>query len=171
MRGSIEGRVVSVQVGAIQKMQLNGKPTTTGIYKKPVDGPVRVQTLGLAGDHQADKRYHGGPKQAVYLYPSEHYPYWAEHVPGLEMPYGTLGENLTTAGVLEDNLRPGMRLRIGTALFEVTKRRTPCTKLATRLGTIEAIPLMRSSGRSGYYLAVIEEGVIEAGDPIREETA
>ncbi len=150
-------------------MQLSGKPTTTGIYKRPLAGPVRVRTLGLEGDHQADKRYHGGPNQAVYLYPSEHYPYWLEQFPEASLPYGGLGENLTTSGILEDDLRPGMRLRIGTALFEVTKRRTPCMKLATRVGSTDILAKMKKTGRSGYYLAVIEEGVIEAGDPVLEE--
>lgn len=150
-------------------MQLNGKPTPTGIHKKAVQGPVRVRTLGLDGDHQADKRYHGGPNQAVYLYPSEHYPFWREQFPLADLPHGGLGENLTTEGFLEDDLRPGMRLRIGTALFEVTKRRTPCTKLAARVGSLDILAKMRHSGRSGYYLAVIEEGFVEAGDPIIEE--
>jgi MOSC domain-containing protein YiiM len=161
------GRLVSVQVGAIETFDYRGRKVRTGIFKRPVTGRVAVRTLGLEGDRQADPRFHGGPRKAVYLYPSEHYVFWREQLPAeMELPWGLFGENLTTEGFQEADLAAGMRLRIGSAVFEVTTPREPCFKLGSRLGDVRWIETFRESGRWGTYLAVVEEGEVGAGDPV-----
>ena len=129
---------------AINKAGHNQVPT--GIYKVPVAGPLAVGTLGVAGDVIADLRVHGGPRKAVYAYPSEHYAFWRDLYPGREMPWGWLGENLTTVGLDETALRVGDRLRIGSALVAVTQPREPCYKLAHKFGTPSVVKQMWESG-------------------------
>jgi MOSC domain-containing protein YiiM len=144
---------------------------STGIYKKPVDGRVRVRILGLEGDEQADLRAHGGPKKAVYAYPSEHYPLWRGEFPDRELPWGFFGENLTTKGLKEKDVHMGDRFRIGTAILEVTKPRFPCFKLGIKFGGEEILDRFLRSGRSGFYLGVLEEGEVAAGDSIQSLTS
>lgn len=104
------GDVVSVNVSQPRTVLWRGQAVSTGIYKEPVAGRVRVRPLGLEGDRQADPRFHGGPTKAVYAYPSEHYPFWRAEYPDIDMGWGMFGENLTTTGVREDDVRIGDRL-------------------------------------------------------------
>jgi MOSC domain-containing protein YiiM len=134
--------------------------------KKPVAGQVAVRKLNLDGDEQADLSVHGGVEKAVYAYPSEHYAYWRSMFPGMKMPWGTFGENFTTEGVLEDEVHVGDRLGVGTAAFEVTKPRFPCFKLGIRFGTQAMVKLFLESGRTGFYLKVLQEGSVRTGDSI-----
>jgi MOSC domain-containing protein YiiM len=138
----------------------------TGIFKRPVAGRVRVTKFGLEGDHQADPRYHGGPRKAVYAYPTEHYHFLRELYPDVAMDNGMFGENLSTAGWMEDSVSPGDLYRAGTALFEIADPRTPCLKLGLKFGHRSVVEKFRASGRTGFYLAVREEGFVEAGDAI-----
>jgi MOSC domain-containing protein YiiM len=138
----------------------------TSIWKEPVDGPVRVSTLNLEGDQQSDLSVHGGKDKAVYVYPREHYEYWKRELPGQELPWGAFGENLTTAGLLEPDVRIGDRLRMGSAEFLVTQPRMPCFKLGVRFGRDDMVKRFLRSGRSGFYLAVLREGEVTRGDPI-----
>jgi MOSC domain-containing protein YiiM len=101
----------------------------------------------------------GGDK-AVYVYPSEHYPLWRKELPELEFPFGAFGENLTVDGLLEDEVRIGDRLRIGTAEFVVSQPRMPCYKLAVRFNRTDMLKRLLRSGRTGFYLRVLEEGVL-----------
>jgi len=140
---------------------------STGIYKEPVAGRVRVRTLGLEGDRQADPRFHGGPTKAVYAYPSEHYPFWRAEYPDIDMRWGMFGENLTTAGLREDDVRIGDRLRFGTAVLVVTQPRMPCYKLGIKFGRKDVIERFLESRRSGIYFSVDLEGDVAAGDTIR----
>jgi MOSC domain-containing protein YiiM len=126
-----------------------------------------VRGLNLDGDRQADLSVHGGPSKAVYAYPSEHYPYWREQFPDLEMPWGMFGENFTLEGFLEEQVNIGDRLRIGSAEFTVTEPRVPCYKLGIKFGRKDIIPRFLESRRSGFYLAVLAEGEVGAGDTIR----
>jgi len=87
-------------------------------------GSVRVATLNLKGDEQSDLTVHGGVHKAVYVYPSEHYKFWRKEIPGVDLPWGAFGENFTTEGLLEEAVHIGDRLRIGSAEFIVTQRRT-----------------------------------------------
>jgi MOSC domain-containing protein YiiM len=159
--------VVSVNVGLPRKVLWNGKEITTGIFKKPVLGQVKVRKLGFDGDRQADPTVHGGPKKAIYAYPSEHYRYWRTVLARQDLSWGMFGENLTTEGLLEDAVHIGDEFQIGTAEVAVTQPRFPCFKLGIKFGTMEMVERFQTSGRSGFYLAVLKEGEIAAEDPIQ----
>lgn len=161
-------KVTSVNVGLPREVTWRGKPVTTGIYKEPVEGPVPLRTLNLDGDRQADLRVHGGWDKAVYAYPSEFYEVWSRERPELELHPGTFGENLTTAGLLDDDVSVGDRFRVGTAELVVTQPRIPCFKLGIRMGRDEFVTEFLERGLLGFYLAVAREGEVAAGDPIVE---
>jgi len=131
-----------------------------------VEGRVRVNRLNLEGDRQSDLSVHGGPEKAVYVYPFEHYEYWGREFPGMELPRGTFGENFTTEGLLEKDVRIGDVLQVGTAEFLVTQPRMPCYKLGIRFGRDDMVKRFLQSGRTGFYLSVLQEGEAAAGDPI-----
>ena len=160
------GEIASIQVGLPRTVVWKGREVTTGIFKEPVAGRVRVGRLNLEGDRQADLSVHGGPDKAVYAYPAEHYEWWRDELPGVPLPWGAFGENLTTRGLLEGDLAIGERLRIGTALFEVAQPRMPCSKLAVKFEDDGIVARFLESGRSGFYLRVIHEGEIAAGQAI-----
>ncbi|HKA19951.1 MAG TPA: MOSC domain-containing protein [Blastocatellia bacterium] len=159
-------RIISVNVGLPREVEWRGKIVRTSIFKEPVSGSVQVRTLNLDGDQQSDLTVHGGVNMAVYAYPSEHYSYWQSELPETELPWGAFGENLTTEGLLEDRLNIGDRFRIGSAEFVVTQPRIPCYKLGIRLGRDDIVKRFLQSGRTGFYLAVTQEGQISAGDAI-----
>ena len=121
-------KLISLNVARPRLVVYQGATINTGIFKQPVSGPIPLRALNLDGDRQADLTVHGGQFKAVYAYPSEHYEYWRRELPDLELPWGAFGENLTTAGLLEDEVRIGDRLAIGSAEFEVTQSRQPCFK-------------------------------------------
>ena len=158
-------QVISVNVGLPREVAWQGELVETGIFKEPVSGPVKVGRLNLEGDRQADLSVHGGPEKAVYAYPSEHYAFWREEL-GTELPAAAFGENLTTTGVTERDLHIGDRLRIGSAEFVVTQPRTPCYKLGIRFGRADMVRRFQQSGRSGFYLSVVQEGHLTVGDEI-----
>lgn len=118
----------------------------------------------IEGDRQSDLTVHGGPNKAVYCYPWEHYRYWKEQLPDMELPYGAFGENLTTEGIAEDEVSIGDRFRVGSAVLQVTQPRMPCFKLGIRFGRADMVKRFWQSGRSGIYFAVVEEGDVAAGD-------
>ena len=159
-------RVVSVNVGQPRAIDWHGRQVLTSIFKAPVTGPVTVGAENLEGDRQADLTVHGGPTKSVYVYPSEHYAEWRRELPSADLAWGAFGENLTIEGLLEHEVRPGDRLRIGSAEFEVTVPRMPCFKLGIRFGDELMVKRFASSGRSGFYLTVINQGVLQAGDTI-----
>ena len=159
-------KLISVNVGLPREVSWRGKPVLTSIWKEPVNGSVHVATLNVEGDRQADLSVHGGADKAVYLYPSEHYPYWRHHLPGSELLWGAFGENFTTEGLSEADVNIGDRLRIGSAEFLVTQPRMPCFKLGIRFGRPDILKRFLQSGRTGFYLAVVREGEVAAGDPI-----
>ncbi len=166
-------KILSVNVGLPMEIVANGKSVTTGIYKNPVHGRVKVGRLNLEGDGQADLSVHGGINKAVYAYPSEHYKYWRCELPGLDMPWGMFGENLTLEGLLEDSAHIGDRFRMGTALLMVTQPRLPCYKLGVRFGRDDMPDRFLTSRRTGFYFAVVEEGELGEGDapePVYRET-
>ncbi len=159
-------RVLSVNAGLPRNVAWKGKPVTTGIYKEPVDGPVRIRTLNLDGDRQADLRVHGGWDKAVYAYPSEFYELWRRERPELDFPWGQFGENLTTEGLIDGDVSVGDRFRVGTAELIVTQPRLPCFKLGIKMGRDEFVTEFLERGLLGFYFAVAREGEVEAGDPI-----
>lgn len=159
-------KVLSVNVGLPRLVEYNGEPVATGIFKKPVAGLVKVGEFNLEGDRQADLRVHGGYYKAVYVYPSEHYDFWRKELPEIEISFGMFGENLTTEGLLETNVKVGDRFRIGTAEFVVTQPRVPCFKLGIRFGRSDIIKRFARSGRSGFYLAIEKTGELESNNKI-----
>src|SRR5262245_28815032 len=132
-------RVVSVNVGLPQTVTWKGQLVMTGIFKAPIDGRVQVRRLNLDGDRQADLSVHGGPNKAIYVYPSEHYDYWRDEFPGMELPWGMFGENFTTVGLQEGAVHVGDQFRIGSAVAMVTQPRLPCYKLAAKFGREDII--------------------------------
>lgn len=160
-------KVLSVNVGLPRIVEYRGEPVATGIFKESVAGRVNVDQFNLEGDRQADLRVHGGLYKAVYVYPSEHYEFWRQELPGMDLPFGMFGENLTIQGILETNVKTGDRFRIGTAVFVVTTPRQPCFKLGIRFGRNDIIRRFAKSGRTGFYLAVEKTGNLGAGDEIK----
>ena len=161
-------RVLSVNVGRPRRVSWRGKPVTTGIFKEPVDGRVRVRTLNLDGDRQADLSVHGGWDKAVYAYSSEFYDLWRQERPELELPWSQFGENLTTRGLVDGDVSVGDRFRVGTAELIVTQPRLPCFKLGIRMRRNEFVVEFLERGLLGFYFAVAQEGDVEAGDGIVE---
>ena len=123
-----------------------------------------MRQLNLDGDRQADLTVHGGRYKAVYAYPSEHYPFWRQELPDMDLPFGQFGENFTTEGPLETELRIGDRYRIGSAIFQVRQPRIPCYKLAAKFQRDDMVKRFLHSGRSGFYFSVEQEGDVGAGD-------
>jgi len=157
-------QIISLNVGRPRAFDYRGSTIHTSIFKEPVPGPVQLRTLNLDGDQQADLSVHGGPNKAVYAYPSEHYPRWRQEMPGMNLPWGMFGENFTSEGLSENDLHVGDRLKIGTAIVMVRQPRTPCYKLAAKFERDDMIDLFLRSGRSGFYLSVEQEGVVQVGD-------
>jgi len=157
-------KIISVNVGLPRLVMRNGEPVSTGIFKEPVAGRVMLRTLNLDGDRQADLSVHGGPSKAVYVYPSEHYAYWKGELPEKDLPWGMFGENFSTAGLLESEINIGDKFHIGSAEVMVTEPRMPCYKLGIRFGRTDIIKRFLVSERSGFYLAVLKEGEVGAGD-------
>ena len=159
-------KLVSVNIGHPREVIYKGKTVTTGIFKEPVEGRIRLRTLNLDGDRQADLSVHGGLSKAAYGYPIEHYEYWREQLPGVDLPWGMFGENFTTEGLREDSVNIGDRFRIGSAEVMVTEPRLPCYKLAAKFGRDDIIKRFLHSGRTGFYFAVMQEGEVGTGDGI-----
>jgi MOSC domain-containing protein YiiM len=157
--------VVSVNVGLPRVHTWQGKFVRTGIFKDPVPGPVAVRQLNLDGDAQADLSVHGGPDKAVYAYPSEHYANW-QALLGRDLSPGAFGENLTTEGLVEDQVHIGDEFRVGTARLVVTQPRMPCYKLGLRFGDVGMVKTFLKVGRPGIYFKVVDEGVVAPGDPV-----
>ena len=157
--------VLSVNVGMPREVEWHGATVVTGIFKEPVTGNIEMRTLNLDGDAQADLSVHGGPDKAVYAYPFEHYHDWETSL-GRPLLPGAFGENLTTEGLLEDQVHIGDEFRIGTAKVVVTQPRMPCYKLGIRFGDPQMVKSFLKARRPGIYFAVMEEGLIGPGDPI-----
>lgn len=164
-RQASEVKLLSINVGLPREVEWRGKVVRTSIFKAPVSGRVRVTRLNVQGDRQSDLSVHGGADKAVYAYPSEHYAFWRGEFPGIDFPWGAFGENLTTVGLLEDKVHIGDRFRAGTAEFIVTQPRMPCFKLGIRFNRADMVKRFLGSGRTGFYLAVVQEGDIAAGEP------
>ena len=160
-------KIVSLNVGRPRLVLRNDEPVSTGIFKEPVTGRVMLRTLNLDGDRQADLTVHGGPQKAVYLYPSEHYPFWKQELPDMDLPWGMFGENFTSEGLLETETHIGDRFRIGSAEVMVTQPRMPCYKLGIRFGRTDIIKRFLVSERTGFYFSVLKEGEAGVGDEIK----
>lgn len=155
-------RIASVQVGKPARVG----EMRTGFRKQPVPGEVRVGRENLEGDAQADHRHHGGPDMAVLAYPADHYPAWRAELSWAALPLGGFGENLSVAGVTEGTACIGDVWRAGTAVLQIASPRKPCRKLSDFWQRPDLLKLVERSGRSGWYLRVLEEGALAAGGEI-----
>jgi len=159
----VNARVLDVRVG--RPVLLRAAPTTvlSAFRKTTVSGPVRLSTTGLDGDEQGDRRQHGGPDKAVCVYPAEHYQHWnrlLEHRVGT----GAFGENLSVEGLDERGVHLGDTFELGSAVVQVSMPRRPCFKIALVHGRRDLPLLVQATGRTGYYLRVLQSGHLAAGD-------
>jgi len=159
--------IVSLNVGLPRDVLWHGRTVTTGIFKEPVEGRIKLRKLNLDGDRQADLTVHGGAQKAVYCYPIAHYDYWKKELPGRELPTAIFGENFTTEGLLESEVHLGYRFSVGSAELVVTQPRLPCYKLGIRFQSDDMVKRFLASGRGGFYFAVTREGEVGAGDEIK----
>lgn len=164
-------RLLSVNVSLPKEITYQGRITTTGIFKGPVTGRVMLRTLSLDGDGQADLKNHGGIYMAAYAYSFEHYDYWRRELGRTDFPFGQFGENFTVEGMLDDDVHIGDVFRVGGALVEVTQPRVPCFKLGIRMELPQFPKMFLSSCRVGFYLRVLEEGEVGAGDVLERVTS
>ncbi len=178
-------KLVSLNVGLPREVTWHGMNVTTGIFKQPVAGRVVLRKLNLDGDRQADLTVHGGKDKAVYCYPLSHYEFWKKELPGRDLPMGMFGENFTLdldtdefGGPLkpasglsgdspEDSIHIGDRFSVGSAEVVVTQPRLPCYKLGVKLQMDDMVKRFLTSRRSGFYLAVLREGEVGAGDELK----
>ena len=158
--------VLSVNVGMPKDVPWQGRTVHTGIWKEPVPGPRMVRRLNIDGDGQGDTSGHGGEMRAVFVYQIESYRYWQRYLGRDDFVYGQFGENLTVDGLPDEQVCIGDRYRIGEAEFEVTQPRVTCYRVGLRLGEPAMPSLLVSHHRPGFYLRVITEGHVQAGDEI-----
>ena len=159
-------KLVAISVGGPREVEWRGRKIQTSIFNTPVSRRVRVARGNIEGDRQSDLSVHGGTEKAVYAYPAEHYAFWRTELPDTELAWGAFGENLTTEGLLENEVCIGDRYRAGTAELVVTQPRMPCYKLAVRFGRADIVKRFLQSGRSGFYFSVEREGEVAPGDAI-----
>lgn len=161
-------RLVSIQVGRPRELLTDdGEAWVSAFVKAPVEGPVLLRDTNLDGDRQADLRNHGGPDQAVLCYSADHYPAWREELGLAELPHGGFGENFTIAGQDELSVCIGDVYEIGEAVVQVSVQRGPCWKIAYRWNRPDLLAKVQQSGRHGWYLRVLMEGMVEAGLDVR----
>jgi MOSC domain-containing protein YiiM len=159
-------KVISLNVGLPRTVYFRGQAVTTGIFKEPIKGRIKLRRLNLDGDKQADLTVHGGPDKAVYAYPAEHYDYWKKRLPNMKLPWGMFGENFTTEGLLEDQVNIGDVFRIGSSEVVATQPRMPCYKLGVKFGRMDIVKQFMESKLPGIYFRVLKEGEVGPGDAI-----
>nr|WP_246324029.1 MOSC and FAD-binding oxidoreductase domain-containing protein [Petropleomorpha daqingensis] len=160
------GTLLSVNVGQPRDVAWRGRTVFTGVFKDPFPGPVRVGRLNIVGDGQGDLAGHGGEQRAVFVYQLGSYRYWERELGRADFVHGQFGENFTVDGLADDEVCIGDRYRIGTATFEVSQPRVTCYRVGIRMDDPRIPALLVSHRRPGFYLRVLEEGEVQAGDPI-----
>ena len=160
--------VLSINIGQKRTQQRKDYIETTGIYKLPVDEPVEIKSLGIEQDVICDKKNHGGPDQAIYVYGGADYVWWSTEL-GKELAPGTFGENLTISDLESARFNIGDYLHIGEVTLQVTAPRIPCGTFATRMGDPQWVKKFRHAERPGLYCRVIKDGVVKAGEPVSVE--
>ncbi len=165
------GRLVSVNVGMPQDVSWRGRTVRTAVWKRPVDGPVTARRLNLDGDGQGDLAGHGGEHRAVFVYQLASYQHWQTELGRDDFVHGQFGENFTVEGLADDEVCIGDRFRIGAAEFEVTQPRVTCYRVGIRMDDPRIPALLVSHRRPGFYLRVLREGAVQAGDEIVQVAA
>src|SRR3954451_9943229 len=159
-------RLLAVSVGLPRDHEWRGRAVCTGVWKQAVSGARMVRRLNIDGDGQADKAGHGGEQRAVLVYQMESYRYWERELGRPEFSYGQFGENFTVEGLSDLETCIGDRFRIGGGLFEVSQPRVTCYRVGLRMDEPRMAALLVSHGRPGFYLRVLEEGLVQAGDEV-----
>src|SRR3954453_17334849 len=160
------GTLLSVNVGLPKEVAWQGKSVFTAVFKDPVSGPRRVRKLNVDGDGQGDLAGHGGEQRAVFVYQIDSYRYWQNELGRSDFVHGQFGENFTVDGLADDEVCVGDRYRIGDAVFEVSQPRVTCYRLRLRVGGPSLPALVVSHRRPGFYMRVLTEGHVQAGDAI-----
>ncbi|MBY6037369.1 MOSC domain-containing protein [Fictibacillus nanhaiensis] len=164
----MKGKVVSLNIKLPESVLASGRSFFTGYNKIPQEGPIFLHKTHFEGDGQGDKVHHGGLDQAVCVYGFEHYEKWNGELQlqtPLKVP--SFGENITPLGVLEDNVCIGDIFQMGKAVVQITQPRQPCSTLASILQRPDMIKKVVDTGRTGYYLRVLEEGFVQADDEMK----
>lgn len=155
----------SIQVGRTHVYRAaDGTTWESAIGKSTIAGPVAVSCKGLEGDEQADRVHHGGPDKAILVYSSEHFAAWRRELPDWSVVGGTFGENFTVDGLVESKVCIGDVYRVGTCRLQVSQPRQPCWKLSKKWDLPKLAVIVQQTGRTGWYLRVIETGLVQAGD-------
>jgi MOSC domain-containing protein YiiM len=159
-------KIISTNIGESKTILWKGKEEKTGIYKYSVDHPIFLGSEDVDNDHVMDRKYHGGFDKACYLYSADHYRYWQNLYPELEMPWGMFGENLTVEGLHEADVNIGDIFKIGEAIVQATQPRQPCYKLDIRFETSGLVKQFVESDFPGVYVRVLDKGNVKTGDTI-----
>src|SRR5208282_2901500 len=165
------GMLLSVNVGLPKDVSWQGRTVVTGVFKDPVPGPCRVGRLNVEGDGQGDLAGHGGEQRAVFVYQIDSYRYWERELGRHDFVYGQFGENFTVEGLADDEVCIGDRYQIGDALFEVTQPRVTCYRVGMRMNEPRMAALLVSHHRPGFYMRVLAEGYVRAGDEIVKQSS
>ena len=166
MSGAMTGRLLSLNVGGPRDVAWEGRTVRTAIWKEPVSGPLTARRLNLDGDGQGDLNGHGGEQRAVMVYQAESYEHWRNHLQRSDLHWGIFGENFTVDGLPDDQVCIGDRYLIGEAEFEVSQPRVTCYRVGLRLDEPRMPALLVAHHRPGFYLRVLREGHVQAGDDI-----
>jgi MOSC domain-containing protein YiiM len=142
------------------------RPWRTGYWKSSILGPVWLGTTNLAGDGQSNRKLHGGPDKAVLAYAACHYPDWRRQLEQPDLPFGAFAENFTVTYLYEGNVCLGDVYAVGEARVEVSQPRQPCQNITRRWQRPGLMERVRGTGRHGWYLRVLAEGAVEAGQPL-----
>lgn len=160
-------QILAISVGQPQVVQWQNKEVETSIFKSPIPGPVKVFKTNIEGDRAADPSVHGGVDKAVYAYGYDTYSWWEKKLGMENLPYGTLGENLTLESLDETRIHVGDVFEVGSCLLEAVQPRQPCFKLAIRLNNVNAAQIFNEYDRCGVYFRVKKEGTVQAGDKLK----
>jgi len=158
-------KLLSINIGKERQQQRKDYVETTGIYKLPVDEPVAIKSLGIEGDAICDKKNHGGPDQALYIYGGADYAWWSQEI-GKELAPGAFGDNLTISDLESAQFNVGDYIHVGDVTLQVTAPRIPCGTFATRMEDPQWVKKFRAAERPGLYVRVVKEGIIKAGDAV-----
>ena len=158
--------IISTNISKIKTVVHNGKEVKTGIFKTPTNESVVIEKLNIIGDEQADLVNHGGIDKAVYAFSHNHYDYWKRALKNDDLAVGAFGENFTISDLDEQNIHIGDRIRLGTALLEVSQPRVPCFKLAIALNNKQSLKLFTQYYHTGVYFRVLEQGMAKTGDAV-----
>jgi len=159
-------QIISTNIAKSTTIEWRGQQIETGIYKYPVEFPIYLGKEDVVNDQVIDRRYHGGPDKACYLYSANHYPFWKTRYPDLDWQWGMFGENLTVQGLSETEVCIGNIYQVGEAIVQVTQPRQPCFKLGIRFGDQKVVDDFWNLPFPGVYVRVLQSGNVKKGDEL-----